>query len=194
MATPLGNKKSLSAAIADYFVDASKIDPEDIIDAEYDDIPVERRKQFEAQLKKEQEEATRRLLACYERTRQGVVQKEEFVMPTFPSVVTSEVSTLFPDLVEQFVSSIGNRIVDLTRHTNDLLRNLVDQVRGLGEGEVVDHSYSTEILNPSSSAASASISQLFYSMPPNYFARQLPPPRSALPNMAEPVRPVLPTG
>jgi len=54
-------------------VDASKIDPEDIINAEYNDIPEERHKQFEAQLKKEQEEATRRLLACYERTRQGVV-------------------------------------------------------------------------------------------------------------------------
>ena len=114
--------------MADDIVDASKIDPKDIIDAEYDDIPVERRKQFEAQLKKEQEEATRRLLAYYERTRQGVVQKEEFIMLTLPFAVTSEVSTLFPDLVEQFVSSIGNRIVDSTRHTNDLLHNLVDQV------------------------------------------------------------------
>ena len=59
--------------MADDIVDASEIDPEDIIDVEYDDIPEECRKQFEAQLKKEQEEATRRLLACYERTRQGVV-------------------------------------------------------------------------------------------------------------------------
>ena len=42
--------------MADDIVDASKIDPEDIIDAEYDDIPEERRKQFEAQLKKEHEE------------------------------------------------------------------------------------------------------------------------------------------
>ena len=68
MATPLGKKKPLSAAMADDIVDASKIDPEDIIDVEYNDIPEERRKQFEAQLKKEQEEATRRLLACYGRT------------------------------------------------------------------------------------------------------------------------------
>ena len=48
LATPLGKKKPLSAAMADDIVDASKIDPEDIIDAEYDDIPEERRKQFEA--------------------------------------------------------------------------------------------------------------------------------------------------
>ena len=67
-------------------------------------------------------------------------------------------------------------------------------MRGLGEGEVLDHSYSIETLNPSSSAASAFISQPLNSMPPNYFAGQSPPPRSVLPNMAEPVRPVLPTG
>ena len=67
-------------------------------------------------------------------------------------------------------------------------------MRGLGEGEVLDHSYSIETLNPSSSTASAFISQPLNSMPPNYFAGQSPPPRSALPNMAEPVRPVLPTG
>ena len=68
LATPLGKKKSLSAAMADDIVDASKIDPEDIIDVEYNDILEERHKQFEAQLKKEQEEATGRLLACYGRT------------------------------------------------------------------------------------------------------------------------------
>ena len=85
-------------------VDASKIDPEDIIDAKYDNIPEDCWKQFEAQLKKEQEESMRRVLACYERTQQGVIKKEEFIMPTFPSIATSEVSTPFPDLVEQFAS------------------------------------------------------------------------------------------
>jgi len=190
LATPLGKKKSLSAAMADDIVDASKIDPEDIINVEYDDIPEEPRKQFEAQLRIEQEEATRRLVACYERTRQGVIKKEEFIMPTFPSTATSEVSTLSPDLVEQFMSIIGDRIVDSCDRTNDLLRNLVDQVRGLGEGEVLDHSYSIETLNPSSSAASAFISQPLNSMPLSYFAGQSPPPHSALPNLAEPVRPV----
>ena len=156
--------------MADDIVDASEIDPEDIIDVEYDDIPEERRKQFKAQLKKEQEEATRRLLACYKRTRQGVVQKQEFIMPTFPSTATSKVSTPSPDLVEQFVSIIGDRIIDSCDCTNDLLRNLVDQVHGLGEGELLDHSYSIETLNPSSSTASAFISQPLNSIPLNYFA------------------------
>jgi len=64
LATPLGKKKSSSAAMAGDVADASKIDPEDIIDAEYDNIPEKCRMQFEAQLKREHEEATRRLLAC----------------------------------------------------------------------------------------------------------------------------------
>ena len=97
--------------MADDIVDASKIDPKDIIDAEYDDKPEESRKQFEAQLKKEQEEATRRLLACYERTRQGMIKKEECIMPMFPSTATNEVSTPSPNLIEQFVSIIGDRII-----------------------------------------------------------------------------------
>jgi len=60
----------------------SKVDSTSI-DAKYEDIPEDRRKQFEAQLKKEQEEVTKRLLAYYGKTRQGVVKKEKFVMPTF---------------------------------------------------------------------------------------------------------------
>ena len=113
-------------------------------------------------------------------------------MTTFPCTATIKVSTLSPNLVEQFLSIIGDRIVDSYDRTNDLLRNLVDQVRGLGEGEVLDRSYSIETLNPSSSAASAFISQPLNSMLPNYFAGQSPPPRSALSNVAEPVRPVKP--
>ena len=156
--------------MADDIIDASEINPEDIIDVEYEDILEERRKQFEAQLRMGQEEATRRLLACYERTRQGVIKKEEFIMPMFPSTATNEVSTPSPNLIEQFVSIIGDRIIDSCDCTNDLLRNLVDQVHGLGEGELLDHSYSIETLNPSSSTASAFISQPLNSIPLNYFA------------------------
>jgi hypothetical protein len=47
----LGKKKSSSAAMAGDMLDASKIDSEDIIDAEYNDIPdipEEHRQAFEA--------------------------------------------------------------------------------------------------------------------------------------------------
>ena len=41
-----------------------KVNPAKVVDVKYEDIPEESRKQFEVQLKKEQEEATNRLLAC----------------------------------------------------------------------------------------------------------------------------------
>ena len=53
------------------------------VDIKYEDIPEESRKQFEAALQKEQEEAKKRLLACFRKTRQGVFEKDKFVMPTF---------------------------------------------------------------------------------------------------------------
>ena len=143
--------------MADDIVDASKIDPEDIIDAEYDDIPVERRKQFEAQLKKEQEEATRRLLACYERTWQGVVQKQEFIMPPNPSTsMTGNVSIDPADFINRFLDALG-KIID--KSTRNFAIRINNQSQASSKGKGVDHSYSTETLNPSSSAKPASASQ-----------------------------------
>ena len=63
-----------------------KVDPKvdaTPIDIKYEDIPEETRKQFEAAFQKEQEDAKKRLLACFRKTRQGVFKKEEFNMPTF---------------------------------------------------------------------------------------------------------------
>ena len=63
-----------------------KVDPKvdaTPIDIKYEDIPEETRKQFEAVFQKEQEDAKKRLLACFGKTRQGVFKKEEFSMPTF---------------------------------------------------------------------------------------------------------------
>jgi len=53
-------------------INPSKVDSTPV-EVKYEDIPEERRKQFEPQLKKVQDEATRRLLACYGKTRQSVV-------------------------------------------------------------------------------------------------------------------------
>ena len=63
-----------------------KVDPKvdsTPVDIKYEDIPEESHKQFEAALQKEQEEAKKRLLACFRKTRQGVFEKDKFVMPTF---------------------------------------------------------------------------------------------------------------
>ena len=63
-----------------------KIDPKvdtTPIDIKYEDIPEETRKQFEVAFQKEQEDAKKRLLAWFGKTRQGVFEKDKFVMPTF---------------------------------------------------------------------------------------------------------------
>ena len=63
-------------------IDPSKVDSTPI-DIKYEDIPEESCKQFEAAFPKEQEEAKKRLLACFGKTRQGVFEKEKFTIPTF---------------------------------------------------------------------------------------------------------------
>ena len=82
LATPLGKDLHPSVTMTGDKVNPSKVDSTPV-DVKYEDIPEESRKKFEAQLKKEQEEVTKRLLAYYGKTRQGVVEKEKFVMPTF---------------------------------------------------------------------------------------------------------------
>ena len=92
LATPLGTNLHPSVIMTGDKVNPTKVDSTPL-DIKYEDIPEESHKQFEDALQKEQEEAKKRLLACYGKTRQGVVEKEQFIMPTFtppnPSTTTS---------------------------------------------------------------------------------------------------------
>ena len=72
--------------------------------------------------------------------------------------------------------------------TQDLLIDLNLQNRG----KRVANDYFNQTSNTSSSAAQTENVQ--YGMPPNYFVGQSPPPDTVRPSMAEPVRPVQPTG
>ena len=82
LATPLGTDLRSSVSMAGEKSDPSKVDSTPV-DIKYEDIPEESHKQFKAVLQKEQEEAKKRLLACFGKTRQGVFEKDKFVMPTF---------------------------------------------------------------------------------------------------------------
>ena len=62
LVTPLGTDLNPSVTMTGDKINPSKVDST-LVDVKYEDIPEESRKQFEAQLKKEQEEATKRLLA-----------------------------------------------------------------------------------------------------------------------------------
>ena len=159
-----------------------KVDPKvdsTPIDIKYEDIPEESRKQFETAFQKEQEEAKKRLLACFGKTRQGVFEKEKFAMPTFallppnPSttdtVVASsastprEVSFTF-DSIKQFADAFLSRFEQSQKLTQDILLDLSMQ----NKGKKPVNEYSNFTPNPSLSAAPSENYQ--YGMPPNYFA------------------------
>jgi len=101
---------------------------------------------------------------------------------------TSNVSIDPINFINHFVDALGKRFDESQKSTRDLAIRINNQLQALSKGKNVDYSYSTSTLNPSSAATPTSISWSLYSMPPNYFAGQSPPPRSALPIMAEPVR------
>ena len=176
-----------------------KVDPKvDVIhiDIKYEDIPKETRKQFEAAFQKEQEEAKKKLLACFGKTRQGMFEKEKFVMPTFapplpnPSATAtaaasyastpSDVSFTF-NFIKQFAEGYLGRFEQSQKLTQDLLLDLSLQ----NKGKETVNDYSNFPPNPSLSAAPSENYQ--YGMPPNYFAGQTPPPGSVRPSRAEPV-------
>ena len=74
LATPLGKKKqSTSVTMTGELGDTSKVDPANTINVNYKDLPKEQRLKFEAVLKRQNEEIKARMLACYGKTRQGVI-------------------------------------------------------------------------------------------------------------------------
>ena len=93
MATPLGKKQSASVSIAGEKPDPSKVDPSNTISISYEDLYEEQRQKFEADLNRRNEEIKAKMLACYGKTRQGVIEKEKFVMPSIPSTTPPASST-----------------------------------------------------------------------------------------------------
>ena len=99
--------------------DASKVDPANIININYKDLPEEQRQKFEANLKRQNEEIKARMLACYGKTRQGVIEKETFVMPSIssttpppPAPAVFSVSSSPQDLYIMLLSDLGKKIND----------------------------------------------------------------------------------
>ena len=136
----------------------------------------------------------KRLLACYGKTRQGVIEKEKFVMPSFtqPNPSTTTTSTSGPSNVSianyslrQFVDAFCSRFEELHKLTRALL---IDMSMRLGDdkGKKLARDYYKGTPNASSSVAQIENPQ--YGMLLNYFAGQSPPPGSVRPTTAELVR------
>ena len=99
--------------------DASNIDPLNAINVTYEDLSEEQRQKFEADLKQQNEELKARMLACYGKTRQGVIQKEMFVMPSVPATTppppaptATNVSYSHPDLYSMLLTELRKKIND----------------------------------------------------------------------------------
>ena len=130
LATPLGTQEqSTSVPMAGEKGDASKVDPANTININYEDLPEDHRLKFEADLKHQNEEIKARMLAFYGKTRQGVIEKEKFVMPSIssttlppPAPAVSSVSSSPQDLYSMLLSDLGKKINDAhlsTQNTPD---------------------------------------------------------------------------
>ena len=126
--------------------DASNVDPLNAIKVTYEDLSEEQRQKFEADLKRQNEEMKARLLSCYGKTRQGVVEKKKIVMPSFPSttppashVIT--VSTSPHDLYSLLMSDHGKKIDTSHQYTQDAILDLTKRIDRFDKGKGVSHEY-----------------------------------------------------
>ena len=110
LATSLGKKKSSPANMAE---DKSKIDPRNIDNPQYYEILEDQRQALEIKLKEIEAEAKKKLISCYGKTRQGVIQKEKFILPTLSSStstdaheVTAPVSTTSSNVTMEKVENL----------------------------------------------------------------------------------------
>ena len=161
LVTPLRKKKqSTSVTMTGDVGDASKVYPANTININYEDLPEERRLKFEANLKQRNEEIKARMLACYRKTRQGVIEKEKIVMkgiqsttPPAPPITTStspttDVSTPKNPLVH-FLREFVDKFEKSQTVTQNLLFDMHDKME---KGKSVDTSYSTKDIAQSSVA------------------------------------------
>ena len=201
LVTPLGKKKqSTSVTMTSKVGDASKIDPLNAINVSYEDLSEEQRQKFEADLKQQNEELKARMLACYGKTRQGVVEKEKFVMPSIssttpppPAPAVFNVSSAPQDLYNMLLSDHRKKINNVQLYTQNTFIDLSERMDRMEKDKTVNTAYSTKDLTPSSAAPTSTVSVEF-GMPPNYFARQSSPLGAVRPTTAEPVRPIATTG
>ena len=139
LATPLGKKQSPSVPMAGEKVDPSKVYASSTISVNYEELPEERRQEFEAKLKWQNDEMKARLLSCYGKARQGVVEKEKFVMPTFPSTTSPtshviNVSSSPQDLYSVLMSDLGKKIDASHQYTQDSNLDLTERIDKFDKG------------------------------------------------------------
>ena len=159
LATLVGKKKqSTSVTMTGEILDASKVDPLNAINVTYEDLSEEQLQKFEADLKRQNEEIRAKMLACYRKTQQGVIEKEKFVMPAFQSATLPAPSTTMSTSPPIDVSTPKDPLVHFLREFVDkfeksqtLTQNLIFEMHEkIEKGKSVDTSYSTKDIAQSS--------------------------------------------
>ena len=138
LVTPLGkNKNKTSSATM-----AGKVDPANVIDVNYDDIPEADYLAFEEKLKLQQEEAKKNLLSCYRKTRNEVIKKAEFAIPPLEFASSSaNVSFIAKDAFDLFLMEVGKKLESSRRVTQNILFDLSERMDKIDKGKSVDTSY-----------------------------------------------------
>ena len=161
--------------------DNSKIDPRIIDNPEYDEIPEDQRQALEIKLMEIEAEAKKKLISCYKKTRQGVIQKEKFVLPTLSSStpttdasvkVTAPVSATSSNVtMEQVENLFAEREVRLVDMLTDKLLTLVGKQPVIDDISPVSTVETTKVPVPQPSVTLLA-SQPPYGMLMHYFSGQ----------------------
>ena len=168
--------------------DKSKIDPRNIDNPEYYEILEDQRQALEIKLKEKEAEAKKKLISCYGKTGQGVVQKEKFVLPTLSSTpttvasakVTGPVSATSSNVtMEQVENLFAEREVRLVDMLTDKLLTLVGKQPVIDDISPVSTVETSEV-PVSQPTVSLPASQPQYEMPMHYFSAQTVTPTNAL--------------
>ena len=168
--------------------DKSKIDSRNIDNPEYDEIAEDQRQALEIQLKEIEAEAKNKLISCYGKTRQGVIKKEKFVLPTLSSSTTSTdapeitapVSTTTSNVtLAQVENLFAERDVRLVNLFTKKFLILTGRQPVIYDTSPVSTVVSTEIPVPQPSVTLPA-SQPPYGMPMHYFSGQTVTPTNAL--------------
>ena len=93
------------------------------------------------------------MLACYGKTRQGVIQKETFVMPSIPATTppppaptVTNVSSSHPDLYSMLLTELGKKINDAQLSVQNTLIDISKRMDRLEKGKSADTTYSTNYI------------------------------------------------
>jgi hypothetical protein len=108
----------------------TEVGPHNTIGVEMEDLPEAERRALEKELKEEMAEA-RRMLACFQKTRMGVIKKTVSAITTAATATPMVIPNLTPEELVKFMnvavaSKYGNDLMNFTRTITEEVRSTLD--------------------------------------------------------------------